>query len=126
MTPLSAREQMCALLTGRAFEVAATYNVSDYATLFTLSVEEIHEYVALNGLPDGAVMTAPDSRDGLYLVEGDGKFRVYWQDRGIVMVEHVFSVRKAAAKAAVDELLINGSRGLYRRGKSGQVQRRSA
>jgi hypothetical protein len=129
MPTLSPEQQIDALLCGRAHVLAREHappghDEAPYAALFTLSAEAIHDHVQRHGLPPGACQLAPDARDGLYLVDTGGRHRLYWQERGMALREWHFADRSAALAAAVDELLVNGSRGLYVRSRSGRVQRR--
>jgi len=111
--------QILALLTGRALQLACewsgktTLDGSEYASVFTVEPEAVHDYVLRNGVPRGAWSDRPGSHDGLYMVEDHGKYSVYYQERGIMFDESFFRSRREAEVALVNQLLAHCGAGLY-------------
>jgi len=126
--PPSPERQIVALLTGRAFQLACewtgktTLDGGEYQHVFTVEPEAVHDYVLRKGVPTGAWSNRPASHDGLYMVEHQGKYSVYYQERGITFDESSFSSKREAEIALVDQLLAHCGAGLYvKRRKRGNV-----
>jgi hypothetical protein len=112
-------QQILALLTGRAFQLARDWtgktelNGREYQEVFTVTSDAVHRYVSEHGLPGEAWSDQPRSHDGLYMVETAGRFRVYYQERGIEFDEVTYASRREAQTALVNQLLAHGGAGLY-------------
>jgi hypothetical protein len=111
MDTLSADEQIKILLEGRAFKTAQsllggrTPTNGDYAKLFTVTRRDVQAYVRAHGLPPRACFSRPGGSDGNYLIEEDGYFVVYYQERGGRFEEFRYAERKEAELVMVGMLL---------------------
>jgi hypothetical protein len=109
------QEQAQAILTRKARRLASSIlgrratTAADFRDAFTLErvdiIAEIPDREALLGL--GLNRVGP--RDGLYVFEDNGVYRVYVQERGIPMRERKDLPFDEARTAVIDELvLLNG------------------
>jgi hypothetical protein len=109
------QEQAQAILHRRARRLASislghrATTAADFAEAFTLEkvdlISEIPDREALLAL--GSNRASP--RDGLYVLEDDGSFRVYVQERGIPMRERSGLSFDEARDVAIDQLVtLNG------------------
>lgn len=118
-SPLSSVEQIAALLTGRAFSVVRDLyggrqlSGTEYQDVFTVTRDDVVKHVKQQGFPAGAFSTRPRLSDGPYLIEDEGGFVVYYQERGIPFDEQRFSKRTDAEVAMVSLLLGLSGTGLY-------------
>jgi len=106
------QEQAQAILHRKARRLASQIlghratTATDFAEAFTLErvdvISEIPNAATLLGL--GNTRVGP--RDGLYVLEDDGRFRVYVQERGIPMREHSDLSFDEARDAVIDQLVI--------------------
>ena len=119
MKPPPSEVQVHALLTCDARRLTREWAdeqfnpVGEYKTIFTVSRSEVHRYVRTNGIPKGAWSDTPSSADGLYMVENDGRFSVYLQDRGHEIAGNTFRTRREAEIALTNWLLANSGTGLF-------------
>ena len=111
--------QIMALLTCRASRLTAEWAgeqfipVGEHRTVFTVSRSDVHRYVRANGVPQGAWSDTPSSVDGLYMVESDGRYSVYLQDRGREIAGNTFRTRRTAEIALTNWLLAISGTGLF-------------
>jgi hypothetical protein len=118
-TPPSAEAQVHALLTGRAFAFTCEWtgkvslDGSEYQEVFTVDRDTVHKFVSEHGLPSGAWSSHPQTQDGLYMIEQDGQYKVYDQERGIQFDESAFASRQDAQSDLVDRLLARSGAGLF-------------
>jgi hypothetical protein len=113
-TPPSPVDQILALLTGGATRLVqercgkSHLTGADYRATFTVDRKDVREYVETCGLPMGTWSSSAASSDGLYLIELDGRYATYYQERGIAFTETLHATR-AQAELAVADLLLNAS-----------------
>ncbi len=111
MEAIPQTEQIQIILEGRAFRVAQerlrvpSPGPADYAKLFTVSRRDIQAHVHANGLPTRAYFSRPGAADGNYLIEEDGRYTVYYQERGCRFDEFRYDDRKDAELVLVGMLL---------------------
>ena len=112
-------EQIQIVLEGRAFRVAESRlggkapTASDYARIFPVTRQEIQAHVRAHGLPPHSHFSRPGSADGNYLIEEDGRYVVYYQERGCRLDEFRYSNRRDAELVLVGMLLGPSGIGLY-------------
>lgn len=115
MTRPTRQEQAQAILQRRAWRLASEVlgrratNATDFAEAFNLEridlIAEIPEPEVLMGL--GANVAGP--RDGLYVIDDGGAYRVYLQEKGVPINEVSGLDFDAARDAVIDRLiLLNG------------------
>ena len=115
----STLEQIQVLLSGRAFQfIRARTGTSEltgeeYKAVFTVSHQQVLDHVRTHGLPPGGWSSQPGGFDGLYMVERDGTYAVYVQERGIAFDESVHNSRADAEIAMANWLLGLSGTGLY-------------
>ena len=111
MTRPTRQEQACAILERRAWKLASQVlgrratNAADFAEAFNLEridlISEIPSPEALLALG----RNVPGPRDGLYILDDGGSYRVYLQEKG----EEYYAIRGAsfeqARDAAIDLLI---------------------
>jgi hypothetical protein len=118
-SPPSAIEQIQALLSGHAFQFTkavtgkSKLTGEEYKSVFTVSRQQVLDYVRTHGLPPGAWSSRPGSADGLHMIERDGKYSVYFQERGIAFDETSHKTRADAEIALAKWLLALSGTGLY-------------
>jgi hypothetical protein len=121
MAPLLPDDQIRALLTGRAFSIVRAMSGDrqlsgkEYAQVFTVSRSDVLAYVRQHGFPKGSYSDRPRITDGPYMVEEEGKYVVYHQERGIRVDEASYSNKALADEAMVNLLLGLSGTGLYGR-----------
>ena len=106
-------EQIEALLNCKALELACReLNVShmarsSYTDVFTVTRQEIDEYIRINGIPKNRYCTRSDSHpcEGIHLVGKKDSWHLYWLERGIVSGEEIFSDYQEAQKRLLDWIL---------------------
>lgn len=112
--PPSVEEQIIAVLTGTARELATrVLGVPDmsnhsYAEVFTITRADVETYVAKKGLPEQVLkrlVTEDSVAEGLHLVRGTLHWRVYWCERGNRYDEMRFLKRRDAERYVVQQLL---------------------
>jgi hypothetical protein len=110
-------DQIQALLTGRARQFTHEWTGktrltgSEYKEVFTVTRDEVHQYVARNGIPTGAWSSRPGVSDGLYMVEKGELYAVYFQERGIAFDQTTYPTKIDAEAALTDWLLaLSGTR----------------
>ena len=112
-------QQIQALLTCRATQLTLEWTgehhiaVGDHKKVFTVTRSEVQRYVAAHGVPRGAWSDTPGSGDGLYMVENEGRFSVYLQDRGRQIAGNTFRTRRQAEIALTNWLLAINGTGLF-------------
>ena len=111
--------QIHALLSGGAFRLAQEWSSSqsltggEYAKVFTVARQDVLRYVEAHGFPAGCFSERPGSSDGPYMIQDNGQYVVYVQERGIPFSETVHASRREADAAMVNLLLGLSGTGLY-------------
>ena len=85
VTTIPKHEQLEAIVTGRTWDLAVRYADRDHPKLRSMldvTLEELIAYARERGLPETWVRREPATYDGLYLIEENGRYCVYAQDRG--------------------------------------------
>ncbi|HVF10624.1 MAG TPA: hypothetical protein VNA16_07470 [Abditibacteriaceae bacterium] len=114
----SKEEQIHALLTGKAYELAIkTLNVHDmsehqYEEVFTVTREDIDDYVRLHGVPMDRVITEADGGEGIHFIRQNGMWLVYWWERGEKWAETKHRTEKGAIQGLVNFLLDRTATGI--------------
>jgi hypothetical protein len=116
MSKPTATEQIEALLTSRALELAESVvgrvsSTSDYLAVFSVTTSDVLRYVAAHGVPESSYRSAPDTWDGRYCHRERGTWWVYRQERGSRFSKQgPFEARRQAlAAVAVDILHTSGT-----------------
>ena len=97
-------DQIAAILSSTELDLAAKYFAGDVRLMeasWTITKDDVKSYIATHGFPEGWVQFSPKTYDGLYLVERDSKWLLYYQERGAIDYEERFESRAEA----LDELL---------------------
>ncbi|MBJ6802073.1 hypothetical protein [Geomonas propionica] len=84
-------EQVCAILNAREWELARKYfdgNLSALEAALTVTCQDLKDYIEEHGFPTGWWHFAEGTQDGLYLVEKNGMWIVYIQERGRIDYEY--------------------------------------
>jgi hypothetical protein len=125
--PPSPVDQILALLTGGATRLVqercgkSQLTGADYQATFTVDRKDVREYVKTCGLPTGAWSSFTASADGLYLIELDGWYATYYQERGIAFTETLHATKVQAELAVADLLLSASGTGLFTAGVARQA-----
>lgn len=112
-------EQIQMILEGRAIRFAQerlglkSPGASDFAKLFNVSRQDIQAYVRTHGLPTRACFRRPGSADGNYLIQEDGSYVVYYQERGCRFDEFRYGNLKDAELVLAGMILGPSGIGLY-------------
>ena len=121
MKPLPVEEQIRALLQGRGFDMARSLfgltvlSGNEYAKVFTVKREEVLAYVQEFGFPPGCYYDRPRQGDGPYMLEDEGEYVIYCQERGQRLDETRHKSKAKAQAIMVDLLLGLSGTGLYGR-----------
>lgn len=99
--------QVEALVRRKAYQLArehpSTIDIAEaYREVFTASKTEILRHLQSNWLMRDLVISRPGDRDGLYAVPHSGSFEVYYQERGIKMLEKQGLTEEEVWRAYVD------------------------
>ena len=109
--PPPAAQQIAALLTGRCYLLASEWAEKDlldgteYRNVFTVTAREVLHYVNTNGIPSGSWSDRPGPDDGIYFLEEEQNFRVYYQERGFTSEVLCFATKEEAIHELVNQLL---------------------
>ena len=106
MIPLT--EQCRAVLFAETWELAQKYCGGDHDKLMsglTISREDLRNYIADFGYPKGWWRFEPAAYDGLYTIEQNQVWIVYFQERG--RIDHQFPQKFATRAEAEDFVLDN-------------------
>ncbi len=79
-----------------------------YSKVFTVTRNEVAEYVHEHGLPEGSVNSSPSLQDGNYLVQEGSRWCTYYQERGCRFNE-MWHLSEGEATASALELLLYSS-----------------
>jgi hypothetical protein len=115
-------EQIRALLQGKALDLVRRLNAgrastgNEYAQVFTVTREEVIEFVKQQGFPKGSYYDRPTVNEGPYLTEEEGLYVVYYKERGVRCGESKHNSKSEALPVMVDLLLGLSGTGLYGRG----------
>ena len=97
-------EQIVAILQAKEAELAAKYGISGPDEIaWTVSKEEVKEYIAKNGFSSGWVHFQEQTYDGVYLLEDRSKWRLFYKERGEIYYEELFQSREEAMDFLLDE-----------------------
>ena len=122
MAPLlSSQEQIETLLTGKAFSLVWSLfgrkqlSGKEYGEVFTVSRQEVLDHVRQHGFPKGSYCDQPRSAEGPYMLEENGVYVIYYQERGVRAGEARYTDSASMQAAMVDLLLGLSGTGLYGR-----------
>lgn len=111
--------QIKILLGGDAFRFACkilgvtTMRNQDYSAVFTVSKEDIYNYVSINGIPQHASISRYSKNDGFHFFEEDGNWYTCFRERGRIYDEKLFENYETGQKYIVDTLLKLSGTGLF-------------
>jgi NADPH-dependent 7-cyano-7-deazaguanine reductase QueF-like protein len=80
-------------------------SASDLWQIYSISKQDIYDYIEENGLPANVFMTTPLQKDGMYLLEAPNKFKVYYQERVCKFDSKTFKEKKEAVRYLLDETI---------------------
>jgi len=83
-------EQLHAIVHARNWELANKYfngNREELEKNWSITEEELIDYVIKNGFPKGWVRTTEETYDGIYILADKGKWLVYDKERGKIYEE---------------------------------------
>ncbi len=105
---LSKQEQFDLLENFNIGELQQKFGWEELYDIFTISQEEYIEWEVQRPL-NSAVFTKKETFDGFYFIESEGKYEVYWQERGGINGIEVFTdlsvARRYLAKGTVPYFL---------------------
>ena len=111
--------QIQILLYGSAFNFACeTLGVKDmrthkYSEVFTVSNEEVYEYISIHGLPQNESTGKGAQVEGFHYYKKDGKWYTFFRERGQISDEKKFDDEELGKKYIVTTLLQLSGTGLY-------------
>ena len=113
-------EQIRVLLAGNPLEYACKkLDVEDmrehrYSEVFTVTRQEVQEYVREHGLPvDISFSSLASPQDGLFFYESGGEWLVYFGERGKRFDSRTFDSYNEALPCVVDWLLKLSGAGMF-------------
>ncbi|WP_027084403.1 hypothetical protein [Cohnella panacarvi] len=86
---------------------------NSYKEVFTVSKEEIFQYVLANGIPQNYSNSRHSVVDGFHFFEDEGKWYTCFRERGFIFDDHEFIDYEEGAKYIVEILLKMTGTGLY-------------
>ncbi|GEM_PF-1712830 len=90
-------EQIEAILKAKEWDLARKYGLNEPSEIkWTISKEEVLQFVEHNGFPKGWVGFKRSVSDGLYVLEDGAEWTVYYQERGAIHYEDRFNSRNEA------------------------------
>ena len=111
--------QIKILLCGNPLKFACkTLGVKDmenhtYSEVFTVSKEEIYEYVLINGIPENYSTSRYSMSDGFHFFEEDGVWYTCFRERGYIYDDNFFNNHELGQKYIVNTLLKLSGTGLF-------------
>ncbi|MFJ5772484.1 hypothetical protein [Psychrobacillus sp. NPDC093180] len=111
--------QIQILLYGNALDFACeTLGVKDmrtskYSEVFTVSYEEVYEYISIHGLPQNKSTTKDAQGEGFHYYTEDGKWYTFFRERGQIFDEKNFVDEELGKRYIVKTLLQLSGTGLY-------------
>ncbi len=82
-----------------------SYSASDLRQIYSITKQDIYDYVEKNDLPENVCKTTPSQKDGMYLLEAHNKFEVYYQERSCNFGSKTFKNKKEAVRYLLDETI---------------------
>ncbi len=108
VTMIPKKEQACAILNAREWELAHKYfdgNLSKLEAALTVTRQDLKDYIEEHGFPKGWWHFAEGTQDGLYLVERAGILVVYIQERE--KIDYEYPEKFKTKEEGVDYILDN-------------------
>jgi hypothetical protein len=87
--------------------------IRNYAKVFTVSKDEVYEYVSINGIPQDYSTIRYSLTDGFHFFEEEGKWYTCFRERGFIYNDKVFNDYEFDRKYIVDTLLGLSGTGLF-------------
>lgn len=111
--------QVQILLYGNALVFASeTLGVKDmrtrkYSEVFTVSYEEVYEYISIHGLPQSESTSKDTLVEGFHYFKEEGKWYTFFKERGRISYEKNFDDEELGKRYIVTTLLQLKGTGLY-------------
>lgn len=111
--------QIKVLLGGKAYDLACqTLGVdnmrdSKYSDVFTVTERQVHEYVFINGFPNGETPKEERGTEGFHFYEERGTWHTWYKERNIVSDKKTFEDSREAKRYIATMLLRMAGTGLY-------------
>ncbi|ARJ37683.1 hypothetical protein SporoP8_01570 [Sporosarcina ureae] len=111
--------QIRVLLYGNALNFACeNLGVNDmrtrkYAEVFTVSNQEVYEYITIHGLPQSVSIDKKGRGEGFHYYQEDGKWYTFFRERGQIFNEKTFDDEELGKRYIVTTLLQLSGTGLY-------------
>lgn len=111
--------QVQILLYGNALVFASeTLGVKDmrtrkYSEVFTVSYEEVYEYISIHGLPQSESTSKDTLVEGFHYFKEEGKWYTFFKERGHISYEKNFDDEELGKRYIVTTLLQLKGTGLY-------------
>ena len=111
--------QIKALLGGSAYDFACqtlgVYNMRDskYSDVFTVTERQVHEYVFINGFPNGETPKEERDTEGFHFYQERGTWHTWYKERNIVSDEIKFEDSRKAKRYIATTLLRMAGTGVY-------------
>lgn len=119
MATIPLDEQIRLLLQGKAYDtVRALFpgkqlTGGEYKEVFAVTRKDVVEYVKRKGFPPGSYSNHPGGVNGPYMIEEEGAYAVYYQERGIRFDETRYAEKVEADEGLITLLLGLSGTGLY-------------
>ncbi len=84
-----------------------------YSKVFTVSYEEVYEYISVHGLPHSDSASKYSLDEGFHYFEEEGKWYTFFRERGCIYNEQNFDDYELGKKYIVTTLLQLSGTGLY-------------
>ena len=95
--------QIQAILSAGEWQLAKEYGLSDSEITWTVTREDVKNYVNTNGFPTGWVHLSEGTHDGVYLLGEDANWTVSYKERGVIYYEERFESPDEAMDYLLDE-----------------------
>ena len=111
--------QIKILLYGNPLDCACeTLGVKDmrnhkYSTVFTVSKDEVYEYISINGIPQSDSTSRYSLTEGFHYYEEEGTWYTFFRERDYIYHENNFDDYELGKKYIVTTLLQLSGTGLY-------------
>lgn len=86
----------------------------NYSSVFTVSKEEVYEYISINGIPQSDSTSRYSMEEGFKFFEEEGKWYTFFRERGYIYHEKSFDDYELGKKYIVLTLLQLAGTGLYK------------
>jgi len=85
-----------------------------YSKVFTVSKEEVYDYISINGMPQSDATSRYSKVEGFHYFEEEGKWFTFFRERGIFYDKKTFDDYELGKKYIVLTLLQLAGTGLYK------------